>query len=70
MQAQHGFAPLGPADGAAKNAIFGANNARLYGLSEADQNAWRGDQLSQAKAAYRQQGGLPSNMRYGYVARG
>jgi hypothetical protein len=70
MQAAHGFAPLGDAQGPVKNAIFGGNNARLYGLSDADRNAWRADRLTQEKAAYRQEGGLPSNLRYGYVARG
>lgn len=70
MQAAHGFAPLGEADGPVKRAIFGDNNARLYGLSDADRNAWRTDRMAQEKAAYRQQGGLPSNLRYGYVMRG
>ena len=32
MQKKHGFAPLGPADGPVKRAIFGGNSARLYGL--------------------------------------
>ena len=31
MQKKHGFAPLGPADGPVKRAIFGENSARLYG---------------------------------------
>jgi hypothetical protein len=30
MQKKHGFAPLGPADGPVKTAIFGGNNAKLY----------------------------------------
>ncbi len=30
MQKKFGFAPLGPADGPVKNAIFGGNTARLY----------------------------------------
>lgn len=70
MQAAHGFAPLGDARGAVKTAIFGDNNARLYSISDAQRNAWRTDRMTQQKAAYRQQGGLPSNRRYGYVARG
>jgi predicted TIM-barrel fold metal-dependent hydrolase len=70
MQRAHGFAPLGDAQGAVKSAVFGDNNARLYALTDADREAWRGDRLTQEKAAYRQQGGLPSNRRYGYVARG
>ena len=32
MQKKHGFAPLGAADGPVKTAIFGGNNARLYGI--------------------------------------
>ena len=31
MQQKHGFAPLGPADGPVKRAIFGEDSARLYG---------------------------------------
>ena len=30
MQKKHGFAPLGPADGVVKSAIFGGNAVRLY----------------------------------------
>lgn len=70
MQAAHGFAPLGDANSAVKRAIFGDNNARLYGITDAERNAWRTDRLTAERAAYRQQGGLPSNRRYGYVARG
>ena len=70
MQAARGFAPLGDADGAVKRAIFGENNARHYGLSEADRNAWRGDRLTAEKTAHRQSGAPPSNLRYGYVMRG
>jgi len=32
MQKKHGFAPPGAADGPAKTAIFGGNNARLCGI--------------------------------------
>ncbi|WP_222926965.1 hypothetical protein [Sphingomonas gilva] len=32
MRSKHGFAPLGAADGPVKTAIFGGNNARLYGI--------------------------------------
>jgi predicted TIM-barrel fold metal-dependent hydrolase len=70
MQRAHGFAPLGDAQGPVKSAVFGDNNARLYALTDADRNAWRGDRLTAEKAAYRREGGLPSNRRYGYVARG
>jgi uncharacterized protein len=70
MQRAHGFAPLGDAQGPVKTAIFGDNNARLYAITDTERNAWRTDALTQAKAAYRQSGGLPSNRRYGYVDRG
>ncbi|MBL8532082.1 MAG: amidohydrolase family protein [Hyphomonadaceae bacterium] len=70
MQARHGFAPLGDARGPVKTAIFGGNNARLYDLSDAERDAWRTDRLMQEKAAHRQSGALPSNLRYGYVAQG
>jgi hypothetical protein len=36
MRRQHGFKPLGPADGPIKRMIFGENSARLYGLDPAD----------------------------------
>ena len=32
MQAKHGFAPLGPADGMVRDQIFGLNSARCYNL--------------------------------------
>ena len=70
MRAAHGFAPLGDAQGSVKRAIFGDNNARLYGFTEAERNAWRNDRLTAEKAAHRQSGALPSNRRYGYVMRG
>ncbi len=70
MQAAHGFAPLGEAQGPVKAAIFGGNNARLYGISAAERNAWRSDRLTELKRAHRQSGVLPSNLRYGYVSAG
>ena len=69
MQAKHGFAPLGPATGHVKSAIFGENSARLYGI-EPTSYAGGSDRLPRLKAAYRDAGGTPSNLRYGYVARG
>ncbi|HTO43565.1 MAG TPA: amidohydrolase family protein [Burkholderiales bacterium] len=69
MQAKHGFAPLGPATGHVKSAIFGENSARLYGI-EPTSYAGASDRLPRLKAAYRDAGGTPSNLRYGYVARG
>jgi hypothetical protein len=66
----HGFAPLGAADGAVKNAIFSANAARLY---DVDVSAAVGeistDQISAVKAEYRALNEGRSNLRYGYVAK-
>ncbi len=65
MQRRHGFAPLGPADGPVKRAIFGGNSARLFD--------WKGDiagdRLALRKADYVGSGPQPSHMRYGYVRR-
>jgi predicted TIM-barrel fold metal-dependent hydrolase len=68
MQAKYGFAPLGPAAGPVKSAIFGETSARLYGI-EPTSYAGAGDRLAVLKAAYRNTGGEPSNLRYGYIAR-
>jgi uncharacterized protein len=69
MQRKFGFKPLGSATGPVKSAIFGENSARLYGL-EPRAYAAAADRLSEMKASYRAAGGLPSNLRYGYIARG
>jgi len=63
MQKKYGFSPLGPADGAAKRAIFGENSARLYGV----QRRAGLDRFDILKAEYEQRGPDPSNLRYGYV---
>ena len=68
MRKKHGFAPLGPADGLAKTAIFAGNAARLYRL---DVKAARGpigrDQIALIRDEYRASGGVRSNLRYGYI---
>jgi predicted TIM-barrel fold metal-dependent hydrolase len=68
LQESHGFAPLGPAAGAVKNAVFSSNAARLYDL---DVKAAIGeismDQISAVKAEYRASFDGRSNLRYGYV---
>jgi predicted TIM-barrel fold metal-dependent hydrolase len=69
MQRRHGFAPLGAADGAVKNAIFGANNARLYDYTPAQRLALAGDRLSAARAAYEAAGTSRSNIAWGYTRR-
>jgi predicted TIM-barrel fold metal-dependent hydrolase len=68
MQKQHGFAPLGPADGPVKRAILGETNAKLY---KYDRRAAGidGDRVTVAKAAYEEIGPARSNLRYGYVVK-
>jgi predicted TIM-barrel fold metal-dependent hydrolase len=67
MQATHGFAPLGPPDGPVKTAIFGGNNALLYGIGEGEVMALAADRFAQRKRAYVAAGARPSNLRYGFV---
>ena len=69
MQRQHGFAPLGAADGPVKSAIFGENVARLYRY---DRRAELGgpSRLAELKAEYERSGIGRSNRRYGYVVSG
>lgn len=70
MQKTHGFAPLGEADGPVKNAIFGGNNARLYGVEPVTAAAeLRKDRFAGLKREYVAAGAAPSNLRYGYVRR-
>jgi len=72
MQESHDFAPLGAAaDSPVKNAIFGLNAARLYGLElAADYRPFDGDTAAAIRAGYRAGGGMRSNLRYGFVHRG
>ncbi len=71
MQKKHGFAALGPADGAVKSAIFGTNAARFYKLERhAALTPWERDGLGRIKAAYLDDRPARSNAAYGYVARG
>ncbi len=71
MQRAHGFAPLGAADGPVKTAIFGGNNARLYGVDPARaRTAAAVDAFAARKREYLAAGAQPSNRRYGFVARG
>lgn len=68
MQKKHGFAPLGPADGPVKTAIFSGNTARLYGL-EKHAELVKQDRFASLKADYQRNGPGPSNLRYGYVSK-
>ena len=67
MQKKHGFAPLGPADGPVKRAIFGETSARLYGYGRrADLSR---DRIALNRDAYERDGPGRTNRRYGFVAR-
>jgi predicted TIM-barrel fold metal-dependent hydrolase len=66
MQKQHGFKPLGAADGPLKSLIFGENNARLYKYER--RAALATDRMAALRAEYEAAGGERSNLRYGYVA--
>ena len=67
MQAKHGFKPLGPADGAVKNAIFGGNNARLYNYKPQLRAELENDKLAQYREIYAKHGAGRTNLAYGYV---
>jgi hypothetical protein len=70
MRKKHGFAPLGPADGLVKSAVFGGNSARLYKVDvKAAQGTVTRDKVAAIKAEYVTMGGMRTNARYGYVAR-
>jgi predicted TIM-barrel fold metal-dependent hydrolase len=70
MQKQHGFKPLGAADGPVKSAIFAGNNVRLYNFEkDREQIRRKPDAFANIKAEYQRKGSEPSNLRYGYVAK-
>jgi hypothetical protein len=66
MQARHGFAPLGPADGPVKRAIFAQNGFRIFGYDRHAELATP-DRFAAIKQDYLRAGADPSNLRYGYV---
>jgi len=69
LQAKHGFAPLGPADGFVKTTIFGANSARLFGINlRAEIESLSNDRLAQLKQQHEVETALRDNATYGYVA--
>jgi predicted TIM-barrel fold metal-dependent hydrolase len=70
MQRKHGFAPLGPADGPVKTAIFAGNAARMYKLDPTTvQGEIRNDHLVEMRREFLAQGVERSNLQYGYVAK-
>ena len=72
MQKKHGFAPLGDANSATKQLIFGGNATKFYKirLKAADNTrmpAFSEDRLASLKNEYALAAKEPSNLRYGYV---
>ena len=67
MQKKYGYKPLGAADGPVKTKIFAANASRLYKIDRAAAAKMSADNFDAIKAEYLAMGGLPSNLRYGYV---
>jgi hypothetical protein len=67
MQKKYGFAPLGPADGPVKTAVFSRNTARLYGIEQHSELVNQ-DRFAALKAEYQRNGPGRSNLRYGYVS--
>jgi predicted TIM-barrel fold metal-dependent hydrolase len=69
MRKKYGFAPMGPANGPVKRAIFGENSARLYRYTAAQRAALEHDVVAQAKETYDKYGDGRTNLRYGYVSK-
>jgi hypothetical protein len=73
MQAQYNMPSLGGPNSLTKQAIFGLNAARLYdvGVQSASEMPempnFSEDRLAQLAQQFREEGGVPSNKRYGYV---
>jgi predicted TIM-barrel fold metal-dependent hydrolase len=70
MQKQHGFKPVGPADGPIKTAVFGGTNAKLYNydVSKRTDIGPNKDRFARMKDEYEKNGPARSNLRYGYVS--
>ena len=68
LRRKHGYAPLGEADGPVKRAIFGENNARLYGYDLRQRQALATDRFALARETYAQEGSMRTNLAYGFVA--
>ncbi|HEV2977392.1 MAG TPA: amidohydrolase family protein [Casimicrobiaceae bacterium] len=67
LQKKYGLQPVGPADGAVKTAIFGANNARLYNFTPAQHMALASDGLARYRELYAKHGAGRTNLAYGYA---
>jgi uncharacterized protein len=70
IQKKYGLAPMGPADGPVKTAIFGGNNAKLYGYTPKQIGALQYDKVAYCKEIYEKHGGDRTNLAYGYVNKG
>ena len=72
MRKKHGFQPLGPADGLVKGAIFAYNASRVYAvdLTPSAVAVLDGDGLAAMRREYLAAGAAPSNLAYGFVAKG
>ena len=69
MQEKHGFAPLGPAEGLVKQALFGYNSARLFGLDlRADVEPMMNDGIQMLKSQFGSLEGIHDNERYGWIS--
>ena len=73
MQEKYGFEPLGGADSAVKQQLFGLNSARLYNLDlQASHGRLSEDKFAQIKRDYDAAGKLTAlrdNTAYGYIAK-
>jgi hypothetical protein len=69
LQKKYGLAPLGPADGPVKTAVFGGNNARLYNYKPQHHAELEYDKISTYKALYAENGAGRTNLAYGYALR-
>ncbi|HMH18160.1 MAG TPA: amidohydrolase family protein [Burkholderiales bacterium] len=67
LQKKYGLAPLGPADGKVKTAIFGGNNARLYNYKMPQRAELENDKLAEYKELYEKHGAGRTNLAYGYA---
>ena len=73
MQKKYGLPALGGENSLTKQAIFGLNSARIYGvgMNEAnnlpDMPSFSEDKIAQLAERFKEEGGSPSNKRYGYV---
>jgi predicted TIM-barrel fold metal-dependent hydrolase len=73
MQEKYGFPSLGGANSLTKQAIFGLNSARIYGLAlnhvdnMPNMPGFSEDKIAQLARAHRESGEGPTNKRYGYV---